>query len=235
MVKYSSVYSNNEKESNDVDMSEHKGGSSVGGSSVGGSFLYDHHKAKEVVLKMSNTDLHNLKEMAKLMEKLLPHIHKSDEEFGELLHLHSQGAGFFSAFGKGMKAMGHEYKREITKGAKWVGHKIKDEAEKTVDMITHPSPKNLLKLGLKAGLSASPLGMVGSTVAGVVGNKVIDKLPIGGSLRHLSGSLSDISKTKSHHHLVEMLEKDQKIMMENNEKLSHFLHALDMTKQITQA
>ena len=74
MVKYSSAYTEKEDMTPEV-----VGGSVVGGSVVGGSIVNDYHKAKEVVLKMSNTELHNLKEMAKLMAKLLPHIHKSDD------------------------------------------------------------------------------------------------------------------------------------------------------------
>lgn len=238
-MKYSSAYTDEMPKKND---DEQEDNTVINEKEEGGNLVNSYHKAKEFVLKLDNTELNNLKEMAKLMSKLLPHIHKSDEEFSKLVKEH--GGSFFGKIGNAFKKAGN-----------WVGKTVKNTVNDTVHTITHPSPKNLLKLAAKGalavGVSGNPLltGAIGmgidksldkafggaflpSTDMVKEGVKTISKIALKKGLEHLHGSLTDIGKTNSHHHLVEMLEKDQKIMAENNERLSHFLHALELTNKL---
>jgi hypothetical protein len=146
---------------------------------VGGSLntLNDHGKAIKKVLELSNADLYKLLKACNILHNVIDNVNDDDDETGGGL------------FGDSMNKFNDSQKHKLGFGGsfksffKGIGKGIKNTVTDTVDLVKHPTPKNLVKLGAKAFIATSVSGnplIVAGIGKGV--DKGIDKM-FGGSLK----------------------------------------------------
>lgn len=142
--------------------------------------LNDHKKAVDKMLRLSNEEQYNIYKASNLLHKTIDDVHDDDITGGSIdannigvglqnIASHISGGSLMSTLNK----IGH-FTTSFIGGSLFnkLGNAIKGSVMDTVDLVRHPTPKNLVKLAAKGFITVSTSG---NPLLIAAGGKMVDK------------------------------------------------------------